>query len=299
MKKPLPTIIFMLIATSSFGQNLYDNYNLNFDDTIGLQHLRIDTITNPNNLWQIGSPQKPVFTNSFSVPNVIVTDTINPYPTNDTSSFVLVNVAEGGGFVWPHTVTFEGQYYVNSDTLTDYGTIEFSPDNGTTWIDLINDTAYTSFYWWYLPKPTLTGNSNGWQNFYVNIANLGPIFGIQDGDTVLYRFTFISDSIQTNKDGIMFDQFQFVDYVEGIEETQNNNLISIYPNPTSDELRIFGKLLRNYSRIQILDYTGQILFDKSNFNGESIDTRQFANGVYFLRYSDTNNYSIKSFVIQH
>jgi hypothetical protein len=298
MKKLLLSISLTLIAVATFGQ-LYDNYDLNFENAIALQHLQIDTLTNQNNLWQVGAPQKTLFTSAFSAPNVIVTDTFNSYPKNDTSSFIILNVALGGGFVMPHTVILAGEYYANTDTLTDYGTIEFSPDNGTTWIDLINDTTYASYFWWGSPKPTLTGNSNGWQYFYTNIAGLGPIFNIQDFDTVLFRFTFISDSIQTNKDGLMFDNLHFEDWVEGIEEIQNDNLISISPNPVSDELRIHRtKVSANY-RIQILNYTGQILSDNSNFSGETIDTRQLSNGIYLLKYSETKNFSVKKFVVHN
>ena len=62
MKKGLLTL-FVLFNFVSFidAQNLDDNYDLNFDDSIGIQHVFIDTIFNPNNIWQIGSPQKNYF----------------------------------------------------------------------------------------------------------------------------------------------------------------------------------------------------------------------------------------------
>lgn len=300
MKIILLSISLTLISAASFGQWLGDNfYTLNFEDTFELHHLRIDTLTNQNNLWQVGSPQKTFFTSAFSTPNVIVTDTINSYPTNDTSSFIIVNVASGSGFVWPHTVILAGEYNVNSDSLTDYGTIEFSPDNGTTWVDLINDTAYASYLSWQLPKPVLTGNSNGWQYFWVHLAQLGPVFNIQDGDTVLYRFTFISDSIQTNKDGLMFDDLHFEDWIEGIEEIQNDNLITIFPNPTAEELFIKQNTKTDKQSIQVFDFTGQLVLENLNFSGQTIDTRQLNNGVYLLKYSDTKRYSLKKFVVQH
>lgn len=77
----------------------------------------------------------------------------------------MTNIASGLGFTWPHTVILSGQYFVNSDTLTDFGIIEMSPDNGNTWIDLINDTINAYAIQWNVTKPTLTGNSNGWLNF--------------------------------------------------------------------------------------------------------------------------------------
>jgi len=299
MKKYLLSIVLTLIGATSMGQWFGDNYDLNFEDTLGLQHLIIDTVSNPTNIWQVGAPQKSIFINAFSLPNAIVTDTINSYPTNDTSIFIIKNVAMGGGFVMPHTVVLSGEYFVNSDTLSDYGTIEFSPDNGINWIDLINDTIYSEYYWWDYPKPTLTGNSDGWKNFYVNIAELGPIFNIQDGDTILYRFTFISDNVQTNKDGLMFDNFHFEDWVEAIQELKDDGLLSVYPNPVRDLMKIQVKMVSDKQRITIYNQIGQILFDNLNFNGETIDTRQLFNGVYTLKYSDTKNFSIKKFIVYH
>ncbi len=300
MKKLLLLFSLTLVTAASFGQwELEGNYDLTFEDTSRLNHLLFDITSNPNNIWQIGAPQKTIFTGAYSAPNVIVTDTVNPYPANDTSIFTIMNVTLGGGFVAPHTVVLGGEYYVNSDTITDFGKIEFSPDNGINWVDLLTDTIYASLYYWNTPKPTLTGNSNGWQNFFVNIAGLGPVFNIQNGDTVLYRFTFISDSIQTNKDGLMFDNLHYEDYFEGIEEIQNDNLISISPNPASDELRIYSSNMKDNSRIQILSYTGQLLYENVNFTEESIDIRHLINGIYLLKYSDSKYFSVKRFVVQH
>ncbi|MBL0049224.1 MAG: T9SS type A sorting domain-containing protein [Bacteroidetes bacterium] len=135
--------------------------------------------------------------------------------------------------------------------------------------------------------------------FQVNLAQLGMFFNIQMNDTVLFRFTFISDSIQTNKDGLMFDDFRFLDYFEGISEIQNNNLISISPNPTKDELRIHSSIVSNNKSMQILNSIGQVITNYSNFDEETIDIRNFKNGIYLLKYSDGQNLSTKRFVVQH
>ncbi len=298
MKRILLSVTLCLIASGSFAQLGFGSYNLNFEDTILFVHLRMDSSINHNNLWQISAPQKTVFISAYSTPNVIVTDNINPYPVSDTSSFELVNRADQG-WTYPHTVTISGYYWVNSDSLTDYGTIEVSPDNGTTWIDLINDTSYTSYYTWWSAKPILSGNSNGWQYLNVWFADLGPLFNVQIGDTTLYRFTFISDSVQTNKDGLMYDDLNFVDYAEGIDEIKNNNLISIYPNPADENLFIQKSKRSNSASVEVFNYTGQLVFQNKNFNGETISTKNLQNGFYVLKYSDGNNYSMKKFLVQH
>ena len=296
MKKLLLLIPMLFLSAQSFSQ--FCNYTLDFEDTISLQNLRIDTTSNPNNIWQVGAPQKNIFTTSISSPNVIVTDTINSYPVNDTSSFTIVNIA-GFGYTAPHTALLQGEYAVDSDTLTDFGMIEFSPDNGASWYDIVNDTFITNHIFMPLGWITLSGNSGGWQPFYVNLASLGPLFNIQLFDTVLWRFTFISDGVQSNKDGLMFDNMHFEDYVEGLQEVRNDDLISILPNPTSDEIRVHRSKESGNSKIQILNGTSQILYDNQNFNEESIDVRNLPNGMYFLKYSDKNNLSFKRFVVQH
>ena len=294
MKKILLSISLTLIVATSFGQSDWD---INFEDTTTLHKVLMDTVSYPNNIWQIGPPNKSIFNTAYSNSNVIVTDTINPYPTNDTSSFTIIHIASMGWAREYPKVDIEGWYYVNSDTLTDYGYIDFSPDKGGTWYraDTSINNGYCSFGA-VQELPTFTGNSNGWKHFYYCLQ---VPFPVANGDTILYRFTFISDSVQTNKDGLMFDNLHFEDWTEGIQEVQNNRLISISPNPTSDELIIHRTKVSNNSRIQILNYTGQVLYDNSDFIGEPINTRQLTNGIYLLKYTDTKNSSIKKFIVQH
>lgn len=302
----LTFIIFTIISSSSFGQ-LNDNYNLTFDNQWELQHLFIDTISNINNVWQVGHPQKTIFTSAYSSPNVIVTDSINPYPTNDTSVFIITNVAIGQGFEWPHTVILSGQYYINSDTLTDYGEIEFSPDNGTTWINMLNDTVIIDttynlvWFWDGYEKPVLSGNSNKWKSFWVNLAELGHAYGVQDGDTVLYRFTFISDSIQTNKDGLMFDNLHFEDWVEGIEEMGFGLFKSYcYPNPAKNLLTIKFDNSLTITDIEIFDFNSKKVLNKqtSSENTVELNISELKSGIYFYKVKniDKKIFSIGKFI---
>ena len=97
----------------------------------------------------------------------------------------------------------------------------------------------------------------------------------------------------------MFDDLHFEDYAEGIQEIQNDNLISISPNPTDGNLFIHKTKNDNKESIQIFNYTGKLMFENSSFTGETIDTRQLTDGIYLLKYSDSNNYSMKKFVVEH
>ncbi len=219
------------------------------------------------------SPQKTVFTSASSLPNVIVTDTINSYPVNDTSTF-SVRFLAGQGFTYPHTATLSGVYKVDSDSLSDFGKIEFSPNNGETWIDLLTDTVYesTNSLYWITDKPVLTGKAANWEYFFVSVAGLGSVFDIQEGDTIVYKFTFISDSIQTNRDGLMYDNLIFEDWVEGLEEIGYGRIKSeCFPNPASDKLSI--KFDNNESvlfDIFIYDVQGKQVYSSTTI-AENID----------------------------
>lgn len=305
MKKLFFLMFLLAYASITFGQvwcggiAIPDDWDFDGGQTPYNYILEIDSLSNPNNIWQIGTPQKGIINNAYSNPNVIITDTIDYYPPNDTSVFIFKHIDQGG-YSSPHSAELAGYYYVNSDSLNDYGTIEISLDQGTSWINLITDTIYSSYYYWLTPKPTLTGNSNGWQNFWVSLEGLGYVFNVNYGDTILLKFSFITDSIVDTLDGLAYDNFQFCDGVERIKENSKENLISIYPNPTNGLLYIERENNSLNATIQIYNSTGSLLYEEHSFNGKLIDTKKInlIDGIYLLKYSDSECYTIKQFLIQ-
>jgi hypothetical protein len=316
MKKLLLVILATVATINSKGQtnyinvcvdcnNLFHNFDFYSPTDSTNYFFSIDT-SQSNNLWQLGIPTKTVFNSGYGGPKAFVTDTLNPYPTNNISSFQfsMLNcswITQGncGGYegVWVNIIT-----KVNSDSTKDGGTIEVS-HNGSPFINLINDPlAYITGDIYSatdtiqsMGKPGYSGISTNWR--HINVSFQPEM--VQPFDTLTLRFTFSSDSIQTNKDGWMIGLIQMNGLFEGIEEIKNDNLISISPNPTSDELKIHKTKVSDIQKVQVLNYTGQVLYDNSNFIGATIDTRQLGNGIYLLKYSDMKNFSIKKFVVQH
>lgn len=233
--------LFALLLLAFTFSSLQAQFNCNFEDpsSYSCQKLSIDTLSNPDNIWQIGSPQKVDLDSAYSSPNVIITDTISPYPENDTSYFIIKYQARGG-LGWGHTSEISFTYWVNSDTLNDFGTIEFSPDNGQTWVDLITDTAYMDSNHWYLSTPpSLTGRSNGWAFTSCNTNHLGYEFDIEYGDTVIYRFGFISDGDNDTLGGLMYDNINILDWFEGLPKHSKSEFKSTaFPNPANDKVTI-------------------------------------------------------------
>ncbi|MBM3405289.1 MAG: T9SS type A sorting domain-containing protein [Bacteroidetes bacterium] len=287
MKKIILCIVLNIsILAAVIGQINSDIYvySVSFDDTSYLSHFSFDSVPGTPNIWQIGAPQKPVLNTPFSPPNVIITDTINPYPTNSQSSFTVWNVMDDfQSFV----LYVAGMYYIDSDSLNDYGKIELSADNGNTWIDIVNDTVYSQYLYWWTMKPILTGRSNGWKDFYVMYDwDIYSALDIQPGDTILYRFSFFSDDIFDNRDGLMYDELIFADWYEGFPEYDKLRLSYCHPNPVSGQVTItIGKPFA-LGKMMIFSLQGKLVGESEMDGSGSVtfSTASYPPGVYFYRF---------------
>lgn len=290
--KTLFTLFTILVFTNTtFGQF---EYFIDFDSPDSQNNsIIIDYVTNPDNIWQIGIPQKPVFESAYSLTHAIVTDTINSYPINDTSFFILKHVRPGelGG---NESLQLNFWFKMNTDSLTDYGKVEASIDNGNIWIDLLTEDITYGLYW-IGSKPVLTGNSNGWQHFALELSSLTYTLGYSD--TLLYRFTFISDNEQTNKDGWMLDDFQLADWWEGIDEHNNNDKIILYPNPTHGEVTIINNIKEvcDYS-LEIIANSGKTVLKQEIHSNHFI--LDLPSGFYTMKLNDKENIYLKKFIVK-
>lgn len=300
MKRILLSMMLTFISANLFGQAGYSFFNfdqapLNWD----FATLAIDTASNPNCSWQIGTPAKTVFTSAYSVPKAMITDTLNPVPANDTSTFyvsqrIIIPVLKKA-----EMPLFRLHFWFQTDgDSTDFGSVEASSDHGQTWADLLIDQEGCS---WLEPKPTLSGSTNGWQRFSLDMSYWTwlPWGGFGD-EMVLFKFTYITDSNPSPRDGWMIDDIWIdADFGDGIAEVENPQLISIYPNPVQDRLYIKTNQIKTTQAVQILNYQGQVLYDNRDFHGEFVTTEHLPNGLYFLRYSDSKEFALKKFIINN
>ncbi|MBN1950059.1 MAG: T9SS type A sorting domain-containing protein [Bacteroidales bacterium] len=289
MKKLL---ILGLLATqmaAMHAQTFCENYCMGFENALCMDQLSIDT--SAGTIWQIGIPQKSTITEGIYSDHVIITDTINPYPIANHSFFILTNIA-GYGDIYGFK-TLYGCYNVQTDSLNDFGQIEFSPDNGLTWIDLVNDTVYDASIEWYQQAPVLTGNSNGWKSFEVLLADNGSVFGLDLGDTILYRFSFTSDSTAEELDGLAFDQICFMEFVEGISEIRFFPIKSrLYPNPATTDLTIeFENADHGSYELAIYTIQSKLVFTVEDITGGEVhfNTRGLDSGVYVYKLTNIHD----------
>lgn len=290
MKKILLLIVLVASSFVSFSQCVDEWWGAfyNFDSpSINYNCYFFRDTADTVNAWQIGVPQKTVLDTAYSGTRVIITDTINSYKPNDTSSFILMHRIGSATLDW-HWHSISGYYFVNSDTLTDFGMIEFSPDNGHTWVDLMHDTSGLAHWGWSGDeKPVFSGDSYGWKHFYCQLNFAGSPYTFNWDDTVQYRFSFISDTADTHKDGLMFDNIDIFDAAEDVPMVNTGrHIISVYPNPATEKIHVQCPPNATARQVQVYDCTGRLQKEIKMFTGNEIDVNDLPNGLYVLRYMD-------------
>ena len=255
---------------------------------------RIKIDTNAGNIWQIGKPQKNLFSNAHSGNKAILTDTVNPYPINNSSVFT---------FYCPpiqsclDCISFWQKY--DTDTLKDKGIIEASYDGGSSWWVVKDTSNFNYSFTWnsdYQHSNNVSGNSNGWINsefcwIWVFIVKTTDTI-ISPPDSLMLRFTFTSDSINDNREGWIVDDITWIDYgvCSGAKEDNENNEFSIYPNPSYKEISIDLKnsFLKD-KEISIYNLLSEKIFLHRIVPSEniiSLNIEALRSGIYFIEISD-------------
>ncbi len=299
--KRLFTILLCLLVSIVNGQRI------NFDSYDGIltqdyrNFITIDTVNYHNNKWQIGRPQKTIFDSAYSLPNVIVTDTLNAYPANDTSSFILKLPKNDTWRYWEggplYTLGFNYQLNIDSNAFVRF---EMSEDSGKNWI-LAKDTIQYAIpyrYSWSTPgeMPELTKSTTGWTRFNI----FRHLVGVDTTgyDSVMFRFTIISDSAFTGKDGWEIDDINFWYWFESTPQLQNPNLISLYPNPSKGNIQLHSNaVLSKKATITVYNMGGQGVYKSDKLPQDGNLHLSLPDGIYTLKYSTDQEYCVKKIVI--
>lgn len=302
--RTITTIFLFFCSFAANGQWFWqENFESPYDSY--RDHFLIDTVDYPHNIWQIGRPHKTVFDTSsaFSLPNVIVTDTLHPYALNDTSVFIISSYLTGAPMFF---LNFFYRLDIDSATIA---RVEISGDNGLNWINPITqDTTYDFF--WFSTKPRLDTSTTTWKNFQLDISTwifASPTTGYhfphyRTSDTLLFRFTFISDSDTIRHDGWMMDNFYMENAImEGsVRQVLDTSLISVYPVPSNGNLLYKNNMgVSVKSEIIIYNLSGQEVFRTSALNSSGTLQTGLPDGTYLLRYQAGSSTVTKRIVVQH
>lgn len=264
-------------------------------------------------MWQVGTPQKVIFHEAYSPSRAMVTDTLNPYPNNNLSYFQFMVTPQNLPFpIFPLSIFLGFKHKINSDSLKDGGYITVSYDKGASWENVINSNP--PFFGFYMNTNIYTQNDsliNGQLGFSGTdtswkTTNIGwPLMGVKSSaqyDTILFRFNFISDSIQTNKDGWMIDDIRlYAVFYSGLEK---KSLLpsQAFPNPCNQEICFRTNAPSNNQRLSIYNANGICVFQRNVGSMQTFcfDSSQLTNGIYLAKIDqDKFDKLLQRFVVQH
>jgi hypothetical protein len=214
MKFILPLLFLFLGQYAQGGTTILD-----LESNLGGVNLRIlsNVNTDSNNVWDHCIIQKNTIDTAFSNHWGIVTDSINPYPINDTSYFDLKYWVQDD--LNTHSLSLFGRFWSDLDS-NDYVSFQVSPNNGVNWYDL---------------DVKLTGETGGWSGYFIDITPFNDSIRIRPGDSVIIRHIFMSDSIFDNRDGIAFDYFEMTSLYVGLDEVHEDPFNSLFSFFQSEE----------------------------------------------------------------
>ena len=280
-------ILFLILFKMSFAYaqeviilNAYLT-ELSLEDTSEYKYVSIDT----DSVWYIAKPQKVLLSMPSNLGDyALITDTNQYYPKNSRSSFQFKLYLDVVDF---YLIEFYQKY--DFELKKDGGIIETSYDNGETWQNLIMDTLIINHNLGYLlydiddtieafgGQPGFTGTFSEGGFYSVWWQNYSMI-----GDTMLLRFTFASDSNDTDNEGWLLDGFRFGGGLVPIDDPATNSALTLYPNPASSYLSIKtqnGLLVQ----LDVLTTAGTIVYSKTINGNEILDISSLKPGIYFIR----------------
>lgn len=226
MKKTSFLCIIAMIITfccteANAQRHIYRNYTINFDDAVSDTCVLYyaDTIHNPSNVWQIGHSHKPGLQGTG---NVLMTDTLNPYPANDTSYFLIKIWNHGLDIAQDYGDVFEMFFTINSksDTIKDILVMDFSYNNERTWINLNTDENFQCWEQW--DTTPVSGLFSGYKHLYLvppssegNLCIPGADTMSSDSfsDTIALRFGFQTDSIMNRTEGVLIESIFIGEFI--------------------------------------------------------------------------------------
>jgi len=249
--------------------------------------------TSGSTLWQIGGTTKTGFTTAMGTTRGIMTDTLNAYPSN-TNSFFVVKIGS-----MPNVIVDFWHHY-NTDSAHAGGAVEFSTDSGATWINVASCPNIDTFNF-YTAADTI---SNGVAAFHgTNSFNMLSrvqfidCIGVKTTSTscfpnftgpqgIYLRFRFISDTaVNTTDAGWLIDSIKIENpgCIPGfVPQLHKIGKIDVFPDPATDIVNI--SCSSQIGRVIITDVLGKERCNQLCNNSEiQIDISTLPKGIYFVR----------------
>lgn len=307
MKRTLTLALIVLRAIlPTMAQTPSDTLMMDLDIEGGL--LQLDSVYPPG-CWQIGQPNKPVFTSAYSIPNALVTDTLLPHPASLTCYAEFSPLIDDQGYIgkW---LSF--RHRMDMDSLQSFGWVETKGEFQSDWArigywtdwsmqltDFIGDGSITD------TGVVFTGTNAEWTDVEMTMDCIAVINGEGErggGPAVRkYRFVFQGNANGNARDGWMIDDVRLSSRAcMGGELERRERPLLAFPIPASDKLTIDG-MNQGPGRCDLVDAQGRVLRTwMRSFNGAwDLDVQSLPNGAYAIRTFTENEQAMARFVVHH
>lgn len=304
------TLAYLFMIIQNVAQGQYYTQYFDGEDTLCSQtefyaSICVEIEDAPENIWQIGVPQKTYFDSPATVPNVIITDTVNHYPPNNTSSFQFY-IAPNNFTPWG-ILAIQWKQKIDFQNGADGGLVEFSTDHGNTWHSAFNNPFVYNFYGYEDMNENsfgdgqygFTGLDTVWRDIWLCYD-----FSWSLHDTIYVRMTLVSDSEESPNEGWIIDNLMaHITWVHTVEEFELDSYMTIFPSPTSDFIFIETQKIQEYHIIEqltLVNSVGQIVDEWFRVPTKFfIDAKKYPNGTYFITAQTNKKTVTTSVVINH
>lgn len=247
--------LYLILGLGLLAIHLPAQWSQQFFDSNPPNPSDLNYILDTTGVWQVASPDKTLFSRAPTSPNALITDSLGPYPINSNASAILeIPTGQFGWFPYG-IVAIQWVQGLDFENGVDGGMVEFRTSDTAQWENMFTSNyVYSAFGYNSSNVKTLANGQKG----FTGIDSSSNVWlcldfswlQVSGADSIIeLRFTLISDSVDTQQDGWMLDNF--ISAITGfhtINEHEREELIYISPNPTT------GKILINSKKLGTLQY---------------------------------------------
>ena len=293
-----------VIAVSVSGLMDYEVIDSIFFDDDSM--LDIDTID--GGIWQIGTPEKPVFAQSWSASKALITDSAHSYPININESVVFKFPSHffdnylNPAFAFNHRLDLsEGDtafIEVSTDSIHWFSPLNFSSTlKNPIFVEIFSGANSSPFLEPYNFN-YFTNQTSDWMQTSIWLSYFIPVK--VELDTALYfRFRFKSDNTLENKDGWMIDNLYLINYSMWGSTGENGSLnAKLFPNPNNDNT-LFIQCENAISKVQWYSLQGSMLAECMIKSNRIEIPDDLVNGLYWVKIiNESGNSAFQQIIIQ-
>lgn len=186
----------------------------------------------------------------------------------------------------------------NSQSLSNTSWLGTKPPSPNIWFQFGNDTLfYTLTGSGYAPLSVFTSGNGLFSIFDLPGASLctdtGDYTFVINGNHLV--FSLVSDICSSRRNNLLNYTWTQIGGT-GISDLQNQNEVSIYPNPVQDKLNLQSKFA-SIEKVTIYNLLGEKMLSLNSENANcQIDVSTFQSGVYFVEVFSDGQRSMKKVV---